>query len=246
MPSLLGITVKKVSCGHNFSLVCSEDGRIFSWGCGRYGVLGHGNEECVLEPKQILSLERVKIKTVCAGYTHCGVVSYDGRIFMFGKGFDGALGFGEDISNKSEPIWQRDLISVHISDVSCSVGEHRGHTLALSDNGAVYAWGNNHKGKLGLGDQDTRWIPAKIPQKYFNGQCISKISAGGNHSGAVSEGGAVFTWGSGKEGKLGHAEITTAPHSYYCTKPKIVEALPKDKRAIQISCSYYHTVVLLQ
>jgi len=33
----------KVSCGYNFMYVISEDGQCFSWGCGKHGVLGHGD-----------------------------------------------------------------------------------------------------------------------------------------------------------------------------------------------------------
>uniref|UniRef100_A0A914XPZ6 RCC1-like domain-containing protein n=1 Tax=Plectus sambesii TaxID=2011161 RepID=A0A914XPZ6_9BILA len=91
--SLLKTKVKTVSCGHNFTLVSSEDGQVFSWGCGRYGVLGSGGEECVLQPSLISCLAKTKIRTVSAGYAHCGAVSEDGRLFMFGKGSDGALGF---------------------------------------------------------------------------------------------------------------------------------------------------------
>lgn len=248
VPSLLGVGVKKVSCGHNFSLVCTNEGKVYSWGCGRYGVLGHGNEECVLEPQAVEALDKVPVETVCAGYTHCGAVSRDGRLYMFGKGCDGALGFGpEDPSNKTVPTWQRDLIGSRIKDVSCSVIEHRGHTLALTSDGIVYAWGNNYKGKLGTGDFDDRWRPTRLPQDFFMGKAVMQISAGGIHSGAITEDGSVFTWGAGKDGRLGHSPDNSSSMELFhrCEIPKLVTDLPKHMKAVQISCSHYHTAVLM-
>lgn len=132
--------LQSVSCGHNFTIVCTDDGRLYSWGCGRYGVLGNDSgkciffsnsflmcfilEECVLEPKPIESLENTPIKEISTGYAHCGAVSFDGRLFMWGKGADGQLGFGNDLSNKIVPTWLNEMPEV--TSVSCSVGEHRG------------------------------------------------------------------------------------------------------------------------
>ena len=40
-----------------------------------------------------------------------------------------------------------------IKAVSCSKGEHHGHTMALTVEGVVLVWGDGYKGKLGLGNQ---------------------------------------------------------------------------------------------
>ena len=37
---------------------------------------------------------------------------------------------------------------VVFKEASCSNGEHHGHTLALSDKGIVYAFGDGYKGEL--------------------------------------------------------------------------------------------------
>ena len=48
----------KVSCGYNFMYVISEDVQCFSWGCGKHGVLGHGDTSDRLHP---CLLEIVKV-----------------------------------------------------------------------------------------------------------------------------------------------------------------------------------------
>uniref|UniRef100_A0A914UP49 Regulator of chromosome condensation 1 n=1 Tax=Plectus sambesii TaxID=2011161 RepID=A0A914UP49_9BILA len=148
---------------------------------------------------------------------------------MFGKGSDGALGFGLDLSNKSEPTWLKcdALITADVVDVSCSVGEHRGHTLVLTSCGTVFAFGSNYNGKLGVGDQETRLTPSRIPAEYLDNQPVVAISAGGVHSGAIVADGRVFTWGCGKDGRLGHPDFQAAPNSYHETRPKEVAAITK-------------------
>ena len=37
------------------------------------------------------------------------------------------------------------------------------HSLALTDTGTLYAWGWNEFGQLGLGDQETRSTPTRLP-----------------------------------------------------------------------------------
>lgn len=132
VPSLMMMKIRQVSCGHNFTLVCTKQGETYSWGCGRYGTLGHGTEECQLHPKKIDALNAINVKNVAAGYAHCAVITDDGRAYVFGKGCDGALGLGtDDVSNRSEPVWLQSLISFEIEQISCSKGEHRGHTVEI-------------------------------------------------------------------------------------------------------------------
>ncbi len=61
-------------------------------------------------------------------------------------------------------------------------------------------------GKLGLGDQESRYTPFQIPPEHFHNETITHISCGGIHSSAVSAAGHVFTWGCGSDGRLGHPE----------------------------------------
>jgi len=75
--------------------------------------------------------------------------------------------------------------------------------------------GNGAFGRLGLGDQEDRWKPTKIEtlckahpglmpdeDKAF----ITRVDAGYTHSVAVSSKGAVYTFGCGALGKLGHGD----------------------------------------
>ena len=49
-----------VACGHNFTFVVTESGMVFSWGSGKHGVLGHGNENNVARPTLVESLRGLR------------------------------------------------------------------------------------------------------------------------------------------------------------------------------------------
>ena len=78
------------------------------------------------------------------------------------------------------------------------------HSLALTDDGAVWSWGFGLFGELGHGDQQIRLLPKKV--EALAGQRVVAVSAGGEHSLALTADGAVFTWGDGGLGRLGHGE----------------------------------------
>lgn len=240
--------VAGVSCGNNFTLLWCSDGEAFSWGCGRFGVLGHGSDKDVVIPTIISSFKDngVKIVFMSAGFAHSGAVTADGRVFMFGRGEDGALGLGPKPPKRvANPKLVSSLESENIKELSCSVGEKHGHTLFLSTKGDVFACGDGYKGKLGLGDQDSRWLPIKLPKENFNGEQIQHVSSGGIHSAAVSSNGHVFTWGCGSDGRLGHPEGQGHRYLFRSDLPRVVEDLKKVGKAVKVSCSYYHTAALV-
>jgi len=86
--------------------------------------------------------------------------------------------------------------------VATSVGGD--HNLALTASGAVWSWGGGGSGRLGHGDQQEQLLPKKV--EAMAGQRVIAVSAGGEHSLAITADGAVFTWGEGEHGCLGHGE----------------------------------------
>ena len=241
-PNIVG-----VSCAHNFTLCWDEEGRAYSWGSGHNGVLGQGNSADIHTPTQIEALVQSKITFMDGGHSHSAAVSSDGKIFMFGKGKDGALGLGKNmLKDVLTPTEVMSETMTNISKVSCSVGEHHGHTLAVTRDGTVYAWGDGYKGKLGLGDQDPRFTPTLISPGHFNGDHITNVSAGGIHSSGVSHTGHVFTWGCGSDGRLGHPEAKGHRYLFRSDTPRRVDFLVDKGRAVMVKASYYHTVALLQ
>ncbi len=73
------------------------------------------------------------------------------------------------------------------------------HTLARSDSGSVFAWGDNSAGQLGLGDNQARLEPITVPG--LSG--VLAVAAGRAHSLALRADGSVVAWGANAQGQLG-------------------------------------------
>nr|XP_029502142.1 probable E3 ubiquitin-protein ligase HERC3 isoform X2 [Oncorhynchus nerka] len=85
-----------------------------------------------------------------------------------------------------------------VIQVAC--GDH--HSIALTQDGKVFTWGQNSRGQLGLGKGEPRTLSPQ-PLKSLSGIPLAQITAGGDHSFALSLSGAVFGWGKNGAGQLG-------------------------------------------
>jgi len=88
------------------------------------------------------------------------------------------------------------------------------HTLALSSNGAVWSWGYNNYGQLGLGDTtySDRTTPSLIEFDIGWGvfEDIAAVSAGGYYSIALKTNGTLWSWGANGSGQLGLGDTETS------------------------------------
>lgn len=108
-------------------------------------------------------------------------------------------------------LWQYNLNgnmnnSIQIKEINhcIKICASSGHTLALTDNGLVYAWGKNESGQLGNGNFQSSDKP-QIIQGLYN---ITDISVGNSFSMALDSEGNVYTWGSNYRGELGNGSYT--------------------------------------
>jgi alpha-tubulin suppressor-like RCC1 family protein len=82
--------------------------------------------------------------------------------------------------------------------LSVSCGSH--HSLALDEDGRVWAWGYGQYGQLGLGTCDNQPTPARLDS--MEGTTVA-VAAFNSHSCATSSNGRVFVFGSNDCGQLG-------------------------------------------
>lgn len=68
--------------------------------------------------------------------------------------------------------------------------------------GNVFTWGQNSSGQLGLGKGEPSTLSPQ-PLKSLSGIPLAQITAGGDHSFALTLSGAVFSWGKNSTGQLG-------------------------------------------
>jgi len=78
-----------------------------------------------------------------------------------------------------------------------------GHTLALANDGNLWAWGSNLVGALGDGTTDDRSTPVRVAGQSN----VVAVAAGSDWSMALRADGTVWTWGGNTEGQLGYPAI---------------------------------------
>ena len=77
------------------------------------------------------------------------------------------------------------------------------HTACITEQGALYTWGYGKHGVLGHGTRASVNVP-NLVQGALLGAKVIQISTGNRHTACITEQGALYTWGSSADGKLGH------------------------------------------
>lgn len=145
---------------------------------------------------------------VASGYTAGETYSLVDRatsIHAWGNNDDGILGNGTSGEDNSafSPV-AVDLTGILANKTIIQVSAGGEHALALASDGTIYAWGNNATGALGDGTFTSSSTPVAVSMDgVLAGHTIIAISAGGNHSLALSKAGKVFSWGYRGPGLLG-------------------------------------------
>jgi len=114
-----------------------------------------------------------------------------------------------NLTRSTKTMWKpkrlaalKDVNVVSVSSGPCSV-----HMFAVTDDGAVWGWGRNEKGQLGLGDTKDRKCPTLV--KDISGHKVVKAVTGKNHSLFLTDEGKVLACGDNRFGQTVGGQATT-------------------------------------
>ncbi|XP_009238468.1 probable E3 ubiquitin-protein ligase HERC3 isoform X3 [Pongo pygmaeus] len=222
-------SVKEVACGGNHSVFLLEDGEVYTCGLNTKGQLGHEREGN--KPEQIGALADQHIIHVACGESHSLALSDRGQLFSWGAGSDGQLGLMTTEDSVAVPRLIQKLNQQTILQVSCG----NWHCLALAS-GAVFGWGMNNAGQLGLSDEKDRESPCHV--KLLRTQKVVYISCGEEHTAVLTKSGGVFTFGAGSYGQLGHDSMNDEVNPR-----RVLELMGSE--VTQIACGRQHTLAFV-
>jgi len=143
-----------ISAGGYGAVAIKTDGTLWAWGYMPYGN-GFGNATTYSSPKQIGNLTNWSQAT--AGWnTNAGAVRKDGTLWVWGFNQSyGMLGTGNTTYYSSPK-----QVGALTTWAQVSMGPY--HTLAITTNGNLYAWGRNDQGQLGLGNLTNYSSPKQV------------------------------------------------------------------------------------
>ncbi|CAI4223109.1 unnamed protein product [Auanema sp. JU1783] len=110
------------------------------------------------------------------------------------------------------------------------------HQLILTYSNEVYAWGQNSKGQLGMGDRVDRKTPFLVPT--LRGRDVHSVSAGNGFSLFSCDRGAVLACGCKRFTGLGKGSDDVL-------RPSLVNALLR-VNVVELTCSYEHCIALTE
>ena len=196
--------VVAVAGGGLHSLALKSDGTVWAWGCS-YGLtefFSLPSADCVLRPAQVNGLRGVK--AVADGYNHSLALRSDGTVWAWGRGEYGQRGDGTaNLLTVETPVQVSGL-----SNVAALAGG-RLRSLAVKNDGTVWAWGHNAGGALGDGSTTNRPTPVEV--SGLRG--VVAVSGGDSHCLALGSDGTVWAWGLNDWRQLGDGTpaIRTVP-----------------------------------
>ncbi|XP_048243824.1 E3 ubiquitin-protein ligase HERC2-like isoform X1 [Haliotis rufescens] len=234
LTSLSQYHIKKVAVhsGGRHAMALTVDGKVFSWGEGDDGKLGHSSRMNCDTPKLIEALKSKRVRDISCGSSHSAAIISNGDLYTWGLGDYGRLGHADN-TTQLKPKQVKALAGQRVIQIAC--GSRDAQTLALTDEGHVYSWGDGDFGKLGRGGSDGCNSPHVIERLTGLGVC--QIECGAQFSLALTKTGQVWTWGKGDYFRLGHG---TDAH---VRKPQLVEGL-KGKKVIHVAVGALHCLTV--
>jgi len=189
--------VRDIACGADFSMACTYEGRLYTWGHPEYGQLGNGTTGQFIQK---------------AGSYSYSYVTKPYLIDKFIQKDPGGAGHLKRITEiPSSTVRIRCVAAgknhcIAVEDWETPTGE------TISTPNRTFSWGNGAHGKLGHNSADDEMTPREIttlcdprsPQK-----AIRVIECGGGHTLAIAKNRNLFFWG--KMSNSPRGEATTYP-----------------------------------
>ncbi|HEX6036934.1 PKD domain-containing protein [Longimicrobium sp.] len=186
-PPTYGI-YRQMTAGFSHACGLLNDGRIFCWGDGSGGKLGHGGTRLFLDPAPVAGT--LAWRLVTAGDEHtCGVTT-DNQPYCWGNG-------------ATAPAALYGLATVDSMDAG-------GTSTCATRAGTAYCWGTNEWGQLGTGDFATHDAPTPVA----GGHAFVDVRVGSLHACGLEADGEVWCWGMNQFGQLGADASQTCGTAY--------------------------------
>jgi uncharacterized repeat protein (TIGR02543 family) len=200
--------IVSLQAGYQHSLAVSNLGKVFSWGMNHNGELGDGTLINSFSPKNITIsglLSNEKIESVFATFGDSFALSNLGRVYAWGNNAGGTLGIGNTTVKRTTP--QRlSFTGLQTGEFIQKLSNGPNHSLALTNLGKLYVWGDNYRGQLGDGSGPTsnKSSPTVLSMtNYLTNETIIEISCGESTSFVITSTGKLLVWGDNRDGELG-------------------------------------------
>ena len=210
-----------VAAGTNFSVALRADGTVWAWGINHVAQLGARTGDtcgagdtalpCSRTPLRVPGLAGVR--AVSAGSRHTLALRADGTVWAWGANGFGQVGTdvadGCTVGGVVLPCSPAPVRVGALERVAAVAGGSR-HSLAVGEDGAVWAWGLNEFGQLGVATTEIcGGAPCSPrPTRVTGLDDVAAVAAGDDYSLALKKDGTVWAWGLNDAEQLGDGTTT--------------------------------------
>ncbi|XP_068668074.1 ultraviolet-B receptor UVR8-like isoform X1 [Aristolochia californica] len=258
-----GVRIATVAAGgrHTLALSVSDVGQVWGWGYGGEGQLGLGSRiRMVSSPHPVPCIETLGygkdrtsalprgsmnteaqtykvpgsyVKAIACGGRHSAIITDTGAVLTFGWGLYGQCGQGS-ADDELSPTCVSSLWGIHIHGIAAGLW----HTVCISADGDVYAFGGNQFGQLGTGADQAETLPRLLEAPSLENKNAKVVSCGARHTAIITEDEKVFSWGWNKYGQLGLGDVIDRSIP---SQVPLESCTPKN-----VTCGWWHTLVLAE
>eukprot|EP01052_Picozoa_sp_SAG31_P004618 SAG31_NODE_193_length_20735_cov_15.125509_2_plen_5371_part_00 len=258
VPQLLptSISVLQATGGLTHGALLDVKGRIWTWGEGAQGQLGHGDIRPRLTPTKVSAADEF-VHIGCGPSYNVGLTK-NGKVVTWGDNTEGQLGFPQD-HNGCLPA----RVDLMADEIVTDVAVGRAHVIALTVLGTAYSWGDNTDGQLGrkvaegcsdnfdgapqrvflhelpmLRRVDTGAVNVEEPQELRYTERVVSVACGDDHTVLVTNAGIAYSFGQGSCGQQGRLDTLSA------FTPRLMTTLLADQHVVGAFCANNGTVLV--
>ncbi|MEI7910890.1 MAG: cadherin-like beta sandwich domain-containing protein [Verrucomicrobiota bacterium] len=214
----------------------------YAWGMNGSGQLGNAGAVSGLIPGAVSSagiLSGKAITSMAAGATHSLALCMDGTVAAWGGNGSGQLGNGTILSGNTPVAVSTSGALSGKTVIALAAGAS--HSLALSSDGSMAAWGDNSNGQLGNNSTTGSSAPVAVNTSgVLAGKTVVTIATGAFHSLALCSDGTLASWGYNADGELGNNSTANSSVPVRVTAAGALIG----KTVVVIAAGYYHSLAL--
>ncbi|MDR0314487.1 MAG: hypothetical protein LBH71_00865, partial [Oscillospiraceae bacterium] len=228
-----------VSSQGDHTLAIDNEGVLWAWGFNLCGELGDGTTSNSTSPINISEIyDMPAMKSAVACEWHSVALDVNGNVWTWGSnGIGGLLGDGSGMFDFYR--YQPRNITAHLKGTAneipsmTQISSNGKHTLALDEDGNVWAWGGGIEYQVGNEVEVSRY-PVNItkywkehPTKTISMPAMQKVAAGSDYTLVLDVYGKIWGWGSGYTGMTGCGPaMSKSPlkvsEDYYTDLPDVI------------------------
>lgn len=196
-----------ISTYYSHAIAALSDGTVWAWGQNTFGQLGDSllntNTNFPVQMRGEFGYGYLdSIIEVSCGYYHSLMLKSNGTVWSCGYNSYGQLGVNSTQSwSVPKPVLGPGGVGVLTNVIQIDAGSLS--SVALRNDGTVWAWGNGDNGTMGSGGGNN-YFPKQVPGLPQ----ITKISIKGGHVLALDLNGELWSWGQNNFGQIGNNTFT--------------------------------------